>query len=270
MTPLLPFSGGKTAEAARYLLLAATAMELDPLRTALQQAEGAGQGGDSSFDFLLCGVGPTAAAAALAGYLACRTEEYAGVILAGTAGAYPVPTHAREAGPGQAAAAEGPGPAGLLDLCLAAREVLGDFGVAATHGAEPFAQSNLGADYEFLLESPLLRSARTILQRLDTPFHCGTFITVNAATATLERGLALAGRHQGLCENMEGAAVALVCRNLGLPLLEIRCVSNMVEDRDPDRWLLTEAIRRNAEVLSRLLPELALASVAGLQANGAP
>jgi len=266
MTSLRPSSGdnGKKAGATGYLLLAATDLELEPLRTALRHE------GNPSFDFLRCGVGPTAAAATVAGHLARRAEEYAGVILAGAAGAYPARAHVREAATEQADAADGPGSAGLLDLCLAAREVLGDFGVAAAHGAEPFAQPDLGATCEFPLDSPLLRSTRAVLQRLGIPFYCGTFVTVNAATATLERGLALAERHQGLCENMEGAAVALVCRDFRLPLLEIRCISNMVEDRDPGRWRLAEAIRRNAEILSLLLPELAVAPVAGLQANGAP
>lgn len=236
MTALPPSGRGRGALAARYLLTAATAMELAPLEKALGQ----GRGG-APCDFLRCGVGPVAAAATVAGYLACRAGEYAGVILTGVAGAYP-------------------GEAGLLDICLATREVLGDFGISAGHGAEPFTHPGLDAECSFPLDSALLHRAERFLKGQGLPFHCGAFVTVNAATATLERGLALSRRHQGLCENMEGAAVALACRNLRLPLLEIRCISNMVEDRDLSRWRLQEAIQRNGEILARLLPELALAA----------
>ena len=37
---------------------------------------------------------------------------------------------------------------------------------------------------------------------------------------------------------MEGAAVALACRQLSVPLLEIRGISNLVEDRDTSLWNL--------------------------------
>jgi len=35
---------------------------------------------------------------------------------------------------------------------------------------------------------------------------------------------------------MEGAAVALACQQLAVPLLELRGISNLVEDRDTRRW----------------------------------
>lgn len=252
----------------RLLLTAATAMELEPLRQAL--AEQSSRSTGESFDFLVCGVGPTAAAATLAGFLARRAGGYSGVIMSGVAGAYPAviadtakpgPAGDRraESGPPPTEPRPGHGPGrgpGVLDICLANREILGDFGLSAPHGAEPFDSPELGADHEFDLESPLLQAARQILQNRRIFFHCGTFVTVNAATTTQQRGVALARRHGGLCENMEGAAAALVCRNLGLPLLEIRCISNLVEDRDLSRWRLAEAIRRNVEILASMLPEL--------------
>jgi futalosine hydrolase len=35
---------------------------------------------------------------------------------------------------------------------------------------------------------------------------------------------------------MEGASVAQICARYGVPLLELRGISNMVEDRNPDAW----------------------------------
>ncbi|HEX7239102.1 MAG TPA: hypothetical protein VF263_02460, partial [Longimicrobiaceae bacterium] len=45
-----------------------------------------------------------------------------------------------------------------------------------------------------------------------------------------------------LCEGMEGAALAHVCALYGVPFLELRAVSNAVEDRDLSRWRLPEAV----------------------------
>ena len=35
---------------------------------------------------------------------------------------------------------------------------------------------------------------------------------------------------------MEGAAIAHICRIYGIPFVEIRGISNMVEDRDKGKW----------------------------------
>ena len=40
---------------------------------------------------------------------------------------------------------------------------------------------------------------------------------------------------------MEGAALAHVAAIYGVPLLELRAVSNLVEDRDLSRWRIREA-----------------------------
>jgi futalosine hydrolase len=40
---------------------------------------------------------------------------------------------------------------------------------------------------------------------------------------------------------MEGAAAAHVCALYDLPFLELRGISNLVEDRDREKWRLAEA-----------------------------
>ncbi|HET97930.1 MAG TPA: futalosine hydrolase [Desulfurivibrio alkaliphilus] len=234
--------GSPTPSQARLLVLAATSPELAPLERALGHPPRS-----TLFDFLLCGVGPVASAATVAAHLATRSSTYAGVVLSGVGGLYPREPSGCSGEPG------------LLEICLAEREILADFGIAAPHGAEPFSGSNFAAPHDFPLQSTLTSLAAAILTELAIPFYRGVFLTLNATTATRERGMALRDRHGGLCENMEGAAVALVCQRLGLPLLEMRCISNLVEDRDLRRWRLAEAIARQAEIMSRLLPRLAAA-----------
>ena len=55
---------------------------------------------------------------------------------------------------------------------------------------------------------------------------------------------------------MEGAAAARVCAEHDVPLIEIRAVSNMVENRDPKKWKLSEACNRAGEAAALLLEEL--------------
>jgi len=66
----------------------------------------------------------------------------------------------------------------------------------------------------------------------------------------------LARQHQALCENMEGAAVARVCQQFGLPLLELRCISNLVEDRNLQNWQLKQACTRCGEAAALIVEGL--------------
>jgi len=70
----------------------------------------------------------------------------------------------------------------------------------------------------------------------------GPFLTVSTCSGTSSQGDELLRRFPGICENMEGAAVAQVALIYGVPLLEVRGISNMVEDRDPARWDLKRAV----------------------------
>ncbi|HBG05862.1 MAG: futalosine hydrolase [Geobacteraceae bacterium GWC2_58_44] len=70
----------------------------------------------------------------------------------------------------------------------------------------------------------------------------GPFLTVSTCSGTASQGEELLRRFPGICENMEGAAVAQVALIYGVPLLEVRGISNMVEDRDPARWDIRRAV----------------------------
>ena len=86
--------------------------------------------------------------------------------------------------------------------------------------------------------------------------YLGNFITVNSVSGTRDRGEILQQKYNGLCENMEGAAIAQVCQEFSLPLLEVRCISNYVEDRDPARWRLQEACDKAGEIAAAVVEEL--------------
>ena len=208
------------------LVVAATELEMGPVRERL--------GDQARFDFLVCGIGPVEAAVRLSTFLAAHPRRYRLILHGGVAGAY--------AGAGGE----------LLDVCLAEREVLGDLGIEGNGRIIPF-PGNLAVAVEFPLNAALCRQAAALLPGC----RIGTFVTVNTATATAARGAALRDRFGAICENMEGAAVVRVCREYAVPCLEVRVVSNLVEDRDPSRWRLNEACRKAAEAMAVLAPALA-------------
>jgi futalosine hydrolase len=71
--------------------------------------------------------------------------------------------------------------------------------------------------------------------------HVGNFVTLSTCTGTTARARELEERYNGLCENMEGAAVAQVAALHGVPWLEVRGISNIVEDRDLKKWDVPKA-----------------------------
>jgi futalosine hydrolase len=93
----------------------------------------------------------------------------------------------------------------------------------------------------FVLDRTLLSAAGDALDGIGVACKKGVFVTVNCCSGTWERGRQLGRQFQGLCENMEGAAIARVCEEFSLPCLEVRCVSNMVEDRNRKKWELRQA-----------------------------
>ena len=197
-----------------YLLVAATDLELEPVRKALN--------GSRNVTFLQSGVGPVDATFALTRYLSLHYQISA-VINFGVAGAY---LHTG---------------LGLLDMCVARREILADLGICFSDRIEPLAGEALEVCREFDLQNELLLETRKILEVENISVAGGTFLTVNCVTGTAMRGDHLQRTNQAICENMEGAALARVCQGFGIDFLELRCVSNMVEDRNPSKWQLKEA-----------------------------
>jgi futalosine hydrolase len=79
------------------------------------------------------------------------------------------------------------------------------------------------------------------------------FVTVSTCTGTEAAAVALHSRTGGAVENMEGAAIAHVAHMHGVPIGELRGVSNLVTDRDTTKWKLKEAAAAAQEALLRWL-----------------
>ena len=151
------------------------------------------------------------------------------------------------------------------DLALASSESFGDEGVLTLQGFQ-----DLEAMHLPLLASsspPLYNTCpvdpdwqlRTLAQL--SPFaaaagialRCGPFVTVSTCSGTKAGGEILARRSGGICENMEGAAAALVCARHNIPFCEVRGISNLVEDRNREGWDLAGAAQIAQQALIALL-----------------
>lgn len=217
---------------AMFLVTAATDIEMEPFLRAC---------GPLPWPALVTGVGPVETAVQLTAFLAATSLSLSGVINIGVAGAYIL---------------DGRENAALLDLCLAEREVLADFGICDGAEVKPLRGVALTIREDFDLDGDLLDRAKALLAAAGIPCKTGVFATVSCASGTLERGRALARPHQTLCENMEGAAVARACLHFGLPLLELRCISNLVEDRNRRNWQLRPACDRCGEAAALIVKGL--------------
>jgi futalosine hydrolase len=141
------------------------------------------------------------------------------------------------------------------DVAVARDETAGDEGVLTVEGFRdtrfigiPLITTASSTIFNrFPAPDALFRSALRTLQSSPVPgggrVHSGTFVTLSTCTGTDGRARELEQRYQGLCENMEGAAVAQVAMLHGLPWLEVRCISNIVEDRDLATWDIPRAAR---------------------------
>jgi futalosine hydrolase len=184
-------------------------------------------------DIVLCvgGMGKVNAAHAAAALLTSYQPE--ALIVFGVGGAYPLSG------------------AKVGDVALAREEIAGDEGVLTAEGFK---------DAEFI-GIPLLKTATAelystygastrLLERAEAALNerrefgkipVGPFVTLSTCTGTNARARELEERYHGLCENMEGAAAAQVAACHNVPWLEVRGISNIVENRDLKKWNIPKA-----------------------------
>lgn len=179
-----------------------------------------------------CGVGKANAAAAVSALIdLCHPSL---VISVGCGGAYPG--------------------SGLVvgDLALATEEVYGDEGVRAPEGfldmedlGFALVQRNGHRLYNrFPVSIPLVERVRPVLEHAAAAqgrkMAAGTFVTVSTGSGTDAMALDLAARTGGICENMEGAALAQICALHDVSFLEFRGISNPTGDRNLALWDLRQ------------------------------
>ncbi|AVF22151.1 Futalosine hydrolase [Paenibacillus larvae subsp. larvae] len=173
------------------------------------------------FDVILAGVGPAMAAARTA--KALSSGNYKLVISAGIGGGFP-------------------GKAGIGDIVIAGEIIAADLGAETQEGFSILEELGFGSSCIQTNDMLVSRIAETF-NGAGLPVHIGPVLTVSTATGTSDSALALAARIEGAAaEAMEGYGVAAAAQDQGVPVLEIRSVSNMVGPRDKSAWRIKEAL----------------------------
>jgi futalosine hydrolase len=186
-------------------------------------------------DFACVGVGMAAAAMAVTQRLS--RESFDEVILFGVAGGWP--SRLLEA---RDSALE------IGDCVLVGQDFFGDLGVQTPDGFESLESLGIGEIGPYAMDPAGTQAAA---ERLGCPVVVG--VTVASGSGTDAAARAQRDRNRAQVESMEGAAVALVCARLGVPLVQLRAVSNYVGDRDRGAWSLDRACASVQDAVRRLL-----------------
>ncbi|MNH86859.1 Futalosine hydrolase [compost metagenome] len=197
----------------RILVMTAVSVERDAVLRGLN--------GSSRFDVVVAGVGPIAAAVSTAKKLA--TGDYGLVVSAGIAGGF---ADRAEVG----------------SLVVASEMVGADLGVQTAEGFSSLDELNYGIT-RVQVEPALAAWVTGALLHAGLQAITGPVLTVSTATGTTVTAMELAARvPDAAAEAMEGFGVAAAAREYGLPVLEIRAISNQVGPRDLSAWKFKEAL----------------------------
>ncbi|WP_328937971.1 futalosine hydrolase [Streptomyces tauricus] len=214
-------------------------------------------GGDQLvLDLLAGGVGPAAAAASTAAALTAATlngEPYDVVVSAGIGGGFQP-----DAPVGSLVLAD---EITVADLGAETTETAGAAGAAGAtgtpevpepaHGFIPVTELGFGT-VTHRPPNSLVREITAV-----TGARQGSVLTVSTVTGSAARAVELRRRHpRALAEAMEGFGVAEAASAHGVPVLEIRAVSNPVGPRDRAAWRIGEALAALTGAFGKLAPVL--------------
>ncbi|MFF5013772.1 futalosine hydrolase [Streptomyces sp. NPDC001165] len=231
---------GLTTPSVRVLVATAVPAERDAVARAFPEAgaqvrlpgvclvrTGAG------YDLLAGGVGPALAAASTATALTAAALDgspYGLVVSAGIGGGFPP---------------EAP----VGSLVVADAITVADLGAETADGFVPVTELGFGS----VTHRPPPSLVRAVSEA--TGARPGTVLTVSTVTGTAARAAELRARHpRALAEGMEGFGVAEAAAAHGVPVLEIRAVSNPVGPRDRAAWRIGDALAALTEGFGKLAP----------------
>ena len=198
----------------RILMMTAVAAERDAVLRGLN--------GDRRFDVVAAGVGSVAAAVRTTRAL-LSANDYSLVICAGIGGGFSGRTE-------------------VGSLVVANEIIAADLGAETLEGFCSVDELGFGFSHIQPDASKVERLTKALLMA-KLPVITGPVLTVSTVTGTAASADELAARVPGAAaEAMEGYGVGCAALDRGLPVLEVRAISNMVGPRDRSAWRIQEAL----------------------------
>lgn len=198
-------------------------------------------------DVVLCPGGMGKANSAHAAALLITRFAPKAIVIFGIGGAYP--TSGAEIG----------------DIAIASEEIAGDEGVLTLDGFKdaefigiPLVHKPGMKLYNRLpAPEPLVRKVHDAISSSGRKYmvHIGRFVTLSTCSGTSRRSQEIERMYEGVCENMEGAAAAQVALMHDVPWIELRGISNIVEDRDISKWRVSQASEAVQHAVQMFLEE---------------
>jgi futalosine hydrolase len=181
-----------------------------------------GIGTDSRIDVMLTGVGPISAGIQTTKALA--EDKYDLVINMGIAGGFV-------------------GKAEVGSLVVANEIVSADLGAESPEGFITLDELGFGASTRVKTDEDLVEVLLEAIKGAGVSVCAGNILTLSTVTGTTETTSKLQLRELGaLAEAMEGYGVAMAAKEFGVPVLEIRSISNPIGPRDRSAWRIKEAL----------------------------
>ncbi|WNB91736.1 futalosine hydrolase [Bacillus sp. NEB1478] len=194
-----------------------------------------GIGENERIDVELAGVGPIAAG--IQTVKALSTGDYDLVINMGIAGGF-----VGKAEPGS--------------IVIADEIVSADLGAESPDGFIPLDELGFGASTRVKVDEQLVASLFNALNEARIPARTGIILTLSTVTGTTDTTSELMVREPfAVAEAMEGYGVAMAAGEFGVPVLEIRSISNPIGPRDRSAWRMKEAFG-TLEAASRVIVEV--------------
>ncbi|MET7359359.1 futalosine hydrolase [Streptomyces sp. NPDC005562] len=220
----------------RVLVATAVPAERDAVARALPPS--------GAIDVLAVGVGPAAAGAGTATALAraaATGHPYGLVVSTGIGGGF---------------APDAP----VGSLIVADEITVADLGAETPDGFAPVTELGFGAITHRPPPALVRETADACAAATGTDtgtVQTGTVLTVSTVTGSADRAAELRRRHpRALAEAMEGFGVAEAAALHGLPVLEIRAVSNPVGPRDRAAWRIGDALAALSDAFGKCAPVL--------------
>ena len=204
---------GQRKATLRVLVVTAVSAERDAVMRGLRGAD--------NVHVLVAGVGSAAAAASTATALA--SADYDLVVSAGIGGGFA-------------------GRAEVGSLVVADKIIAADLGAETPDGFTSVDELGFGSS-RIRTAAGLAGLLTEALRAKGLSAQTGAVLTVSTATGTADTAVKLVARVPGAAaEAMEGYGVAVAAQQRGLPILEIRAISNPVGPRDRAAWRIPEAL----------------------------